>query len=296
MKHSELCRPGNISILLALTLSISTDALATNIPPIWENAFGNALISSSDTVNDQTVNLPFNFSLYGHSYSTASVSSKGYISFGGSAGAQPDANASQFLQGIPRIAPAWYDVDVQDSGGTILYNSFSDHVVITYLDVSSYAPPPGLSVEPSNLATYQVTLYQNGDVVFGYEAFNTMDSTVTGVPGSLLGTQQAIVGISPGFGIADPGSKDLLSSIASAPGFAFTPSGTPVYQMVASGDNTNLAGLNLIFTPTAVTHWTVTGIPSQSAIAPEPGTAEFLLIGVLVGFFACRRRAGKGVE
>lgn len=292
MQHTELCRAGRIYLLIALTLSISTEAFAIGIPPIWENAFGNALISSANAVTDTTVNLPFNFTLYGQSYSTASVSSKGYVTFGGNAGAEPDANASQFLQGIPRIAPAWYDVDVQDSGGVILYNSFSDHVVITYLDVSSYAPPPSLSVVPSNLSTYQVTLYQNGMVVFGYEAFNTLNPNLTGVPSSLLGTQQAIVGISPGYGVADPGSSNFQSSIAASPGFAFAPAATAVYQMIASGDNTNLAGLNLVFTPTSVTHWTVTELPALSVVAPEPGTASFVFLGFLT-FFVIRWRSAR---
>jgi hypothetical protein len=273
----------HFDLVILAGFALSVPAVATTIPPIWESAFGNPVISSNLVHDDATVTLGFNFSLFGNSYSSASVSSKGYVTFGGAAGAQPMANASQFLQGIPRIAPAWYDVDVQDSNGTILFQSFQNRAVFTFLDVGSYAPPPGLSNAPSNLATYQLILYQDGTVVFGYAAFNALDPDVTGVANSLLGSPQAIVGISPGLGASDPGSVNLLSSIQSAPGFAYTTASSAVYQYVDNGgrvgaDNTNLAGINFVFTPSGVTNWTVTTQQQPAAAtSPEPATAWLIL-------------------
>ena len=248
----------------------------------------------SSTRTDATVGLGFNFSLFGKSYTSASVSSKGYVTFGGAAGAQPTANASQFLQGIPRIAPAWYDVDVEDSNGTILFHSFQNRAVFTFLDVGSYAPPPGLSVAPSNLATYQLTVFDDGTVVFGYASFNALDPTVTGVANSLLGSPQAMIGISPGFGVSDPGSVNLLSAIQSAPGFAYTTASSAVYQYVDNGgitgaDNTNLAGINFIFTPVGVTNWTVTTQPQLAVATPEPA-AFWLVLCSFASLAALRTR------
>lgn len=270
-----------LAVLAGFALNFSVQA--TTIPPIWEAAFGNPVISSNLVSDDASVSLGFNFSLYGQSYSSASVSSKGYVSFGGAAGAQPMANAAQFLQGIPRIAPAWYDVDVQDSNGTILFHSFQNRAVFTFLDVGSYAPPPGFPIAASNLATYQLTLYQDGTVVFGYASFNSLDPNVTGVANSLLGSPQAIIGISPGFGAGNPGPVNLLSSIQSAPGFAYTTASSAVYQYVDNGgrvgaDNTNLAGINFVFTPSGVTNWTVTTQQQPAAAtSPEPATAWLIL-------------------
>jgi hypothetical protein len=293
-----MIRSNKLRLLKPLLVALATAGAcgATTLPPIWETAFGNPVISSNLVRDDAAVNLGFNFSLFGASYSSASVSSKGYVTFGGAAGAQATPNSPQFLQGIPRIAPAWYDVDVQDSNGTILFNSFQNRAVFTFLDVASYAPPPGMAVLAQNLATYQLMVYNDGTVVFGYAAFNSLDPAVTGHVNSLLGSPEAIIGISPGFGGSDPGSVNLPAAIRSAAGFAYTTANSAVYQVVDNGgnvgpDNTSLAGVNFIFTPGHVSGWTVT-TPSQAATAvvtPEPATAPLLALG-LAALVLCRNR------
>ena len=266
-------------IAVILTLAATRPCSGITLPPVWESAFGSPLISSNLAASDKSVNLPFSFVLFGETYTSASVSSKGYVTFGGNAGAQPTPGSPQFVQGIPRIAPAWYDIDVVNSGGTIFFNSFDHRAVFTFLDVGSYAPPPGFSPEASNLATFQLQIYDDGTIVFGYAAFNSLDPNVTGEVNTLLGSPLALAGITPGFGGTDPGSTDLQSAIESAPGFAYTTANSTIYQKIMNdpATGTNFAGLNLIFTPNQVTGWVITATPDAAALtgAPEPNTGWF---------------------
>ena len=88
-----------------------------------------------------------------------------------------------------------------------------------------------MSVPPSNLATFQVILDSDGTAIFAYQNFNSLDPEVTGVANSLVGSQQAIVGVTRGLGAADPGSVDL-SALAPSPGFSYLTANDTIYQLV----------------------------------------------------------------
>lgn len=254
-------------------------AVADTLPPIWTSAVGTPIVSwDSGNADDglKTIYFPssFVFPLFGQDYTSVTISTNGSLYFGGEPGnSQPQATVSELLQGLPRIAPAWYNIDTIDGNGQIMVNTtLPGQVVFTWQDVGSY--PEGQTPPASNLATFQVTLDSDGTVIFAYEALNSLSSATTGVVNSLVGSQQAIIGITDGFGAADPGSTDL-SSLAPASGFSYVTGSNTIYQTIDNNppDNSNLAGLDLIFTPQTGVGWTVTSAYNSPDLgAPEPAT------------------------
>ncbi len=289
--------------LFVLFFGLLQVGAASFLPPIWTSDVGAPITSwSSGNFNSglATVNFSsdFSFSLFGQSYNSVTVSSDGSLYFGGAPGnPQPQAIVTQLLQGLPRIAAAWYDINAIDGVSSIMANtSLPGEVVFTWQDVASYTPAAGQSVAASDLATFQVTLESDGDVILGYEALNSLDPAETGEANSLLGSQQAILGITDGYGATDPGSTDL-SKMAASSGFSDLTSSDTIYQVIDNNapDNSDLAGIDLIFAPQADGGWLVTsedGAANGVSPTPEPTTqAELALASlVLLGWWYKRSR------
>ncbi len=209
---------------------------------------------------------------------------------------QPTASVNQFLQGLPRIAPAWYNTQAIDGTGTVLFEMLPGQAVFTFENIASYIAPPGLSIDPSNLATFQVTLSINGSVTFAYDAFNSLNPANTGVPNSLVGSQLAIAGITSGLGAADPGSVNL-SGQARTPGFTYLSATSTVYQAVVNNptpDNSQFAGLDLFFAPVGL-EWKVTST-YVGAPAPEPSTPVEITLSAVTLLIWRKRRAKARFE
>jgi hypothetical protein len=276
-------------------------ALADSLPPVWIPAAGTPITSWDSEVSGtglKTVYFPtgFEFTLFGVSYDSAIVSSNGSIYFipNGQptpplpATPQPTASGNQFLQGLPRIAPAWYNTQAIDGTGTILSEMLPGEAVFTFENIASYIPLPGQSVAPSNLATFQVTLsldnnpvHTNGSVTFAYDTFNSLNQATTGVANSLVGSQLAIAGITSGLGAPNPGSVDL-SGMARSPNFSYSSTSSTIYQAIINNptpDNSQLGGLDLFFTPVGL-HWTVTSAYVGEP-APEPSTPIEITLSAL---------------
>jgi hypothetical protein len=261
--------------------------LADTLPPIWMPATGTAITSWNDVTDGNgfyTLSLPFEFNFLGNSYTSATLASNGLIYFSPPSvnppttpQPQPYPNpGSLFTQGSwPLIAPAWYDIQAISGSGSILVDTMQNQVVITYLDVASYVPPSG-PVPASDLATFQVTLDSNGTIIFAYSALNSV-----GANNTLVGSDEAIAGVTGARGASDPGSLDL-SVLADTAGFRYNSSGSTVYQAIDNnpGDNSNLAGLDLIFTPQAGLTWQVTSEYAGQP-APEPATLFEMAVAAL---------------
>ncbi len=149
-------------------------------PPIWISDYGTQITSWTGNADDgfTTVTFPAGFvfpffvSEVGSPYSSAVVSTNGSIYFGGLPGnSQPSDTTASLLQGLPRIAAAWYNIDTLDGNGQIYVNtSLPGKVVFTWVDVGSY--PEGQTAPASNRATFQVTLDSDGTIIFAYAALN----------------------------------------------------------------------------------------------------------------------------
>lgn len=122
------------------------------------------------------------FPFFGVDYDTIYVGTNGYITFtkgDTSARISPAALASE----LPRIAPLWADLDVNDSGN-IYYNRLEGRHMITW-DGAGQPSYAGVS-------TFQAVLYDDGRIEFVYRKVKAQASLVGLSPGRFEGDSQPV--------------------------------------------------------------------------------------------------------
>jgi len=132
--------------------------------------------SSDDGFSTLAITFPFTF--YGQTYTTAYVSSNGFLTLGSSAGASQPQNAQIPDPGAPNglISPFWDDLDPSAGGGGVyagLTGSTGNHV----LHLEWYQIPHFDFFGSSQKVTFEVSLYEaTGKAVFRYQNTDFGDS------------------------------------------------------------------------------------------------------------------------
>lgn len=114
---------------------------------------------------DVAITLPFTFTLRNRAYTTARISSEGFVSF-------PDNTVSEMLPNrcMPNLAqPAqaiygwWADLNPGGSGARVsTFQPTADRFVIEFDNV------PTAGVAPEYRVSFQIALYRNGDIYLNY--------------------------------------------------------------------------------------------------------------------------------
>ena len=133
----------------------------------------------------QTIDLPFTFRFYGVPYSRVFLNSDGNLTFNSADSLSTARSLTRFLEGPPRIAVDFLDLDPSATSGEagVYLLVGPGRIRVTWLEV------PEFGISNSN--TLQLTLYQNGRITMGYEN---------------VAANVGIVGVSPG----GPGTINLL--------------------------------------------------------------------------------------
>ena len=136
----------------------------------------------SDPIEEIT--LPFNFKFYGRTYSTATISSNGFIAFGSTANAEfRNWRLPGALGPNPMIAAFWDDLATHTGGGIYRYYNATEH----YLVIEWYNVRNGCDLTTPE--TFQVILYDpayhqtvtgDGPIKIQYHTFNNVDFTPVG--------------------------------------------------------------------------------------------------------------------
>lgn len=143
----------------------------------------------------------FRFNYFGKNYTGMWVNSDGNLTFVDPDFQSTERSAARFLNGPPRIAPFFADLNPETAtgdGGIYLLAS-KTKVVVTWLEVPQFGT--------SNRNTFQVTLLKNGTIVFGFAE---------------LGADEGVVGVAPGSG----GDLDFIDHSAQLP--------TPVFKVATA--------------------------------------------------------------
>ena len=167
------------------------------------SSYRGTLLPVSD---DGAVEVPFSsfqFPFQGTMWSSVFVNGNGNLTFGV---ADPDFTESvaELLSGPPRIAPMWDDLSVAHPitgvpQGLVIAEEQQGRLLIHYVSV------PEFILTGTNYFT--VELDKDGSIAIRYGATNRAD---------------ALVGISPGLGAADPGPTDLSETrVLRAPGTTY---------------------------------------------------------------------------
>ncbi len=142
-----------------------------------------AELQNFDDTNDSLARLPvdpsFNFSLAGATHGRFFVSTNGFIAFA-DVGAQPDnGGLADDTTVNDLLAPFWDDLDVSD--GRVLWllegQTFPRRLIVQWDEVR-------LNADPQSLLTFQVQLFESGEVRYGYK---TLQGTGAGGESASLG-------------------------------------------------------------------------------------------------------------
>lgn len=150
----------------------------------WADASGGTQVDFDGEVDDSfvgPVNLGFNFKFYENSYSQVYISTNGILTFG--SGDSYARNEPIPLDTSPNnlIAPLWDDLALEVQGsptsGSVYYqikgSSPNRYFVVQWQDVIS-------RVGEGGILTFQVLLFENGDIKFQYQTLegSTDEATV----------------------------------------------------------------------------------------------------------------------
>ncbi len=246
MKHSILLPAGLLTFCLAGGASAS--------PLLWESDYGTWSDLSDRDDDTEAYNLGFDFTFYGANYNSVYINSNGALQFDDNDDDYEVGNDIEDSYGRV-IAPFWADLYPGEEGD-IYYNTLGTigdrRFVVTWDDVIDY------DEEFNN--TFQVILFENGSIQFGYE--------------SLLGS--------------DDGGGDDVIGVSQGDGTNYN------YFIADDGDSGGIYpnGGNLFY------NWNSTSLnydmsDTHAHPVPEPSTV-FLLGAGVAGLLFRNRRKTKG--
>ncbi len=167
----------------------------------------------------QEIPLFFDFPYQGALHNSVFVNANGSLTFGGGDSDWTES-ASEFVNGLPRIAPLWDDLE-PDNDGTVFVDYGPGTAAISFTGVPHFN-------DLGQFATFSVSLDSSGAIVINYGA---LDPIFDG-----------LAGVTEGGGAADPGESDLSG------GGPFSASGT-TYEIFGAGDPNDLALSTVTFNP-----------------------------------------------
>lgn len=126
-----------------------------------------------------TIPLPFTFTFYGNSYTSANASTNGNIQFAGTSTAYSNDQIPSSAVPNNAIYPFWDDLNFNEAGGTLWYYNdvANSRFIIQYDSVSHYSP-----TSTPGRYTFQVILKPSGEVLVQYRSMvGTLNSATIGV-------------------------------------------------------------------------------------------------------------------
>jgi subtilisin family serine protease len=112
------------------------------------------------------LNISFPFTYFGSTYTTAYVSSNGFLTLGSSSGADAFANAALPASGVPNgvVAPFWDDLDPAAAGDVYAGLTGSPGSRVLHVE---WFNVPHFTLSSSGTATFELSLYEaTGKIVF----------------------------------------------------------------------------------------------------------------------------------
>lgn len=240
MKISHL--PLACALTLATLPVFATPALAT--PADWVTNYGSLVVSGDDST--AAIHLPFAFTLGNTTYSSATVSTNGFMQFGGSIGSACCGSTVHELENTyPTIAGVWADLV-----GAVYQNNLADSTVLTW---TSHEYGSGQNED------FQIRLYEDGNFSLAYDVAQPLQ------------THYSVAGVAAISGLNDPGSIDLSAA-------SDLTTGTTAYQFFGA-NQLDLVNSTLFFTRTA-TGYSISTSGFLASAVPEPGAWALMLVGI----------------
>jgi len=150
--------------------------------PAFDTVLGTDLVLGDDDSSEQVYGFIFPFQ--GNTYTSVFVNSNGNLTFGVD-DADPLEFVTKFVDGPPRIALLWHDLD-PTAGGGVFFKTLTNpnRAVITWSNVPEFAM--------SNSNTAQVVLHETGEINFVYQGVDLVGAIVGIGPGGGAGSQNPL--------------------------------------------------------------------------------------------------------
>ncbi|MCI0338064.1 MAG: hypothetical protein L0226_10830, partial [Acidobacteria bacterium] len=160
--------------------------------------------------------LGFSFSFFGAAFTSVAVSSNGNLSFRPANVSQSDfdngavssgESLAEFQAGLPRIAPYWHDLDARPSrtpgSSGVFIRRDGDRVLITWNNIRDFPNDP---LVDQGIHSFQVSLFNNGRIVFTYSSAQLTSRALSGISPGLTQNIPTIVdfGAPPSNAIGNP--------------------------------------------------------------------------------------------
>jgi len=177
---------GDSEVVNGSVTDVSYCCMSNDAEYDWIDATGGTPLGL-DTEDIKVIDIGFNFSYYGSSYSQVGVSSNGYIKFGTPVNDWENQCIPDILEPNNLIALYWDDLDPDAGSGEVYYQTFGTsperYLVVEWHDVyrfGLYSGTPG---------TFEVIIYEGSnnikfqymDTNFGYSSYNYGASATIGI-------------------------------------------------------------------------------------------------------------------
>jgi len=157
----EYTEDNNFMYSLATIRFLQNYTMTVGHPYTWIDASGGTELILGDD-DSAAIPLPFEFSFYDQTFSTAYLCSNGYLSFIDPSPYQysnipfPSDDPSHYYM----MAPFWDDI-YPSTSGHIYVQSFGTYWVAEWQDISH--------ISSDLIGSFQVVLHENGDIIFNYD-------------------------------------------------------------------------------------------------------------------------------
>ncbi len=169
--------------------------------PDWQEiaSGGGTSFALGDDEITAAVPIGFPFSFYGVAYTDMYISSNGFLTFDPTQTSDPSNDCPMDPTSTPyMIAPHWDDMDPGDDGALIWVEHQANCGTIppdstatscTIIEWDEFDDFPGDSVTGGNIGSFQVILYDDGDILFQYKTGFQGEgiSTSVGIDGNVAG-------------------------------------------------------------------------------------------------------------
>jgi len=216
----------------AVVFAVTTGNAVTGINLVANQIFNRLDLLSDDGEMLYKFPAGFTFPFFGKTYTEVFVNSDGNLTFERGDGIPGEPrDPERFLNGPPRIAPLFTDLDPSPSTpGEVTATSGAGEITFTWDGVPEFTETG--TPQPNR---FSVTLFSNGNIRFRYAQLNITPDPDNRFTGGL----QAVVGITPGGGAAGQ-TVDLSASPS------IQVAGQPIYQ-VFEGTSLDLANTEINF-------------------------------------------------
>ena len=176
--------PPNLFDLQDIPLSFQPDGVGgfdvESVTPPFDGNLGSNLGLSDDDSSEQS--LGFTFPFQGANYTSVFVNSNGNLTFG-VGDFDFSESVDEFINGPPRIAPFWDDLN-PDSGGGVFFKTLTspNRAVITWSNL-----PEFFDTGSTGSNTAQVVLFESGGITIRYNGVDLTDAIVGIGPGGAGG-------------------------------------------------------------------------------------------------------------